>query len=187
MSDVEEHKTEEEEPPACPVKRGTQARESKQYYREIRKELGLGARDPVPEKFIRRKTYKPVVFEEKEKDILANEDIPLLKKEVRDKKRAMIDSKYKTELKQERMAAMIKQAVDDAFMRKTLYKNANRRDRRTSEDESPRRGRGGDTKAIEGGGPSGDTPSGDPFGNPSGQHTPKRTRMRLPDGSIVEL
>jgi hypothetical protein len=180
MSDVEEHKTEEEEPPACPVKRGALARESKQYYREIRKELGLGARDPVPEKFIRRKTYKPVVFEEKEKDILANEDIPLLKKEVRDKKKAMVDSKYKTELKQERMAAMIKQAVDDAFMRKTLYKNANRRDRRTreSEDESPRRGREGDTKAIEGGGPSGD---------PDRQHTPKRTRMRLPDGSIVEL
>jgi len=93
MSDVDEPKTEEEEPPACPVKRGTQARESKQYYREIRKELGLGARDPVPEKFIRRKTYKPVVFEEKEKEILANEDIPLLKKEVRDKKKAMVDSK----------------------------------------------------------------------------------------------
>jgi len=180
MSDVDEPKTEEEEPPACPVKRGTQARESKQYYREIRKELGLGARDPVPEKFIRRKTYKPVVFEEKEKEILANEDIPLLKKEVRDKKKAMVDSKYKTELKQQRMAAMIKQAVDDAFMRKTLYKNANRRDRRTSEgDESPRRGReAGDSKATEGGGPSGD---------PDRQHTPKRTRMRLPDGSIVEL
>lgn len=183
MSDVDEPKTEEpEEPPACPVKRGALARESKQYYREIRKELGLGARDPVPEKFIRRKTYKPVVFEEKEKEILANEDIALLKKEVREKKKAMVDSKYKRELKQERMAAMIKQAVDDAFMRKTLYKNANRSGRHGREgrgredherDESPR-GDPGDTKA--------------PFGGePDRQHTPKRTRMRLPDGSIVEL
>ena len=132
------------------------------------------------------KTYKPVVFEEKEKEILANEDIPLLKKEVRDKKKALFDSKYKTELKQERMAAMIKQAVDDAFMRKTLYKNANRsgrhgREGRGREDhereESPRRVPG-DAKTPFGGGPSGD---------PDRQHTPKRTRMRLPDGSIVEL
>ena len=63
------------------------AKENKDYYKKVRQELGLGARDPIPEKYKRpTKTHKPKVYEEIEKkEIVDPEEVEALKAEVKEK------------------------------------------------------------------------------------------------------
>ena len=61
------------------------AKEHKDYYKQVRQELGLAARDPIPEKYKRpTKTHKPKVYEEAEKkEIVDPEEVETLKAEVK--------------------------------------------------------------------------------------------------------
>ena len=109
------------------------AQERKQYYKQVRQELGLGARDPIPEKYLKQTAhYKPKVYEEKKEKEIVNpdEDIKEIKKEVTLKKVKQQQQKnilsrdkaLKQEAKEARLAKVIRDEVNDILTHRSAMK-----------------------------------------------------------------
>lgn len=109
------------------------AQERKQYYRQVRQELGLGARDPIPQKYVKETYhYKPKVYEEKmEKEIVKpDEDLKEIKKEVgikrvkqqQEKSLLSRDKALKQEAKEARIAKVVRDEVNDILTHRSAMK-----------------------------------------------------------------
>jgi hypothetical protein len=109
------------------------AHERKQYYKQVRQELGLGARDPIPQKYLKETShYKPKVYEEKtDKEIVQpDEDLKAIKKEVgikrvkqqQEKSLLSRDKALKQEAKEARIAKVVRDEVNDILTHRSAMK-----------------------------------------------------------------
>ena len=110
------------------------ANERRMYYRQVRQELGLAARDPIPEKYKKETAaYKPIVYEEKkEKQIVKPEEVTELKKESKAKKAEAVkrrvqgltskDAELKREAKDARIAKVVRDEMNDILTQRSQMK-----------------------------------------------------------------
>jgi hypothetical protein len=117
------------------------AKENKDYYKKVRQELGLGARDPIPEKYKRpTKTHKPKVYEEAEKkEIVDPEEVETLKAEVKEKaqeqeknkalgitkkdsEKTKREKELSRELKEQKLAKIVRTEISEALFQRQALK-----------------------------------------------------------------
>lgn len=162
------------------------AAERKAHYRKIRQELGIGARDPIPEKYkLPTKVREKVVFAEAETKEIVQGDIQELREESmatkvrQEHERALgISAKASTksqrekalsrEAKELRISQVVRQAVDEAL----LHRSAIKSHLKSQYIDKPQ-----------------DTPRNNPRDNHRDKHAEQRgsIRMRLPDGRVLQL
>ena len=116
-------------------------KENKDYYKKVRQELGLGARDPIPEKYKRpTKTHKPKVYEEAEKkEIVDPEEVETLKAEVKEKaqeqeknkalgitkkdsEKTKREKELSRELKEQKLAKIVRTEISEALFQRQALK-----------------------------------------------------------------
>lgn len=115
-------------------------RETRAKYLKIRKELGLKAKDPIPEKYLEPKSegykereYEPEPAESREvtKDVPDEERAELVKEskakrapKVVPEKQAMSarEKELKKQLKMEEVSRVVRQEIEDALFRRSEYK-----------------------------------------------------------------
>ena len=159
------------------------AKENKDYYKKVRQELGLGARDPIPEKYKRpTKAHKPKVYEETEKkEIVDPEEVEVLKQEVKEKaqeqeknkalgitkkdsEKTKREKELSRELKEQKLAKIVRTEISEAlFQRQALKTQLKMQNKMEKEAEQKK----DEEQEVE---------------------PPKRQmRMRLSDGRIITL
>jgi hypothetical protein len=145
------------------------AKENKDYYKKVRQELGLGARDPIPEKYKRpTKTHKPKVYEEIEKkEIVDPEEVETLKAEVKEKaqeqeknkalgitkkdsEKTKREKELSRELKEQKLAKIVRTEISEALfqrqalktqlkMEQKMEKEAEKKQDEVREEEQPKK------------------------------------------------
>ena len=161
------------------------AQERKLYYKQVRQELGLGARDPIPEKYLKETShYKPKVYEEKaEKQIVKpDEDIKEIKREVglkkikqqQEKSLLSRDKALKREAKESRMAKVIRDEVNDILTHRSAMKAHLKMEMQAEKAEKEEKE---------------NKPNQDDHSNTNQKAKPKRElkRFRLADGRVLEV
>ena len=110
------------------------ANERRMYYRQVRQELGLGARDPIPEKYKKETAaYKPLVYEEKkDKQIVKSDEVKELKQESKAKKDQAMKRKaqgittkqdeIKREAKEARIAKVVRDEMNSILTHRSAMK-----------------------------------------------------------------
>ena len=110
------------------------ANERRMYYRQVRQELGLAARDPIPEKYKKETAaYKPIVYEEKkDKQIVKPDEVKDLQKESKAKKAEQVkrkvqgltskDAELKREAKDARIAKVVRDEMNDILTQRSQMK-----------------------------------------------------------------
>ena len=162
------------------------AKENKEYYKKVRQELGLGARDPIPEKYKRTtKTHKPLVYEESEKkEIVDPEEVEALKAEVKEKAQEQEKEKalgitkkdsQKTKrekelsraLKEQKLAKIVRTEISEALFQRQAMKTQLKMQQQMEREEEKKRG---EQKVEE-----------------AEEPPKKQMRMRLSDGRIITI
>ena len=157
--------------------------ENKDYYKKVRQELGLGARDPIPEKYKRpTKAHKPKVYEETEKkEIVDPEEVEVLKQEVKEKaqeqeknkalgitkkdsEKTKREKELSRELKEQKLAKIVRTEISEAlFQRQALKTQLKMQNKMEKEAEQKK-----DEEQEE-------------------EPPKKQMRMRLSDGRIITV
>jgi len=162
------------------------AAERKTHYRKIRQELGLGARDPIPEKYkLPTKVREKVVFEESDaKEIVKEGEVKELREESKATKvrqeheralgisakassKSQREKALSREAKELRISQVVRQAVDEALLHRSAIKSHLKSQYIDKPQERPKEARN----------------------NPRGKPAEQRgsMRMRLPDGRVLQL
>jgi hypothetical protein len=131
-------------------------RETRAKYLKIRKELGLKAKDPIPDKYLdpksegyKEKEYDPEPAESREvtKDIPDEERAELVKEskakrapKVIPEKQAMSarEMELKKQLKMEEVSRVVRQEIEDALFRRSEYKRMMKPPKDDPKDEPPK-------------------------------------------------
>jgi hypothetical protein len=152
-------------------------RETRAKYLKIRKELGLKAKDPIPDKYLepknegyKEKEYEPEPAESREvtKDIPDEERAELVK-ESKSKRAPKVvpetmstrEKELKKQLKMEEVSRVVRQEIEDALFRRSEYKRM-MKPKDPPKDEPPK-----EEQKIE-------------------REPPKRLRVRGSDGRVRE-
>ena len=135
------------------------ALQTKAKYKKIREELGLGARDPIPTRYLDRKEYKPVVYSKAEPKITAGEDHESLRREVHEiklkKKQQYEDEpkRVKRELKENRMREIVRNEMESVItqkeQRKIAFRESEVRKKTRAEESQKLRFRSRDGRVLE--------------------------------------
>ena len=163
------------------------AQERKKYYKQVRQELGIGARDPIPEKYMKQTShYKPKVYEEKkEKEIVKpDEDMKEIKREVglkkvkqqQEKSLLSRDKAQKQETKELRMAKVIRDEVTSILTHRSAMKAHLKMEMKAEKEQAQQ----AEKKAK---------PDQDDHSDTNKRAKPKREpkRFRLPDGRYIDV
>lgn len=161
------------------------AQERKKYYKQVRQELGIGARDPIPEKYMKETShYKPKVYEEKkEKEIVKpDEDMKEIKREVglkkvkqqQEKSLLSRDKAQKQETKELRMAKVIRDEVTSILTHRSAMKAHLKMEMQAEKEEKQEKKH---------------KPDQDEHSDTNQKAKPKREpkRFRLPDGRYIDV
>ena len=159
------------------------AKENKDYYKKVRQELGLGARDPIPEKYKRpTKTHQPKVYKETEtKEIVDPEEVETLKAEVKEKaqeqeknkalgitkkdtEKTKREKELSRELKEQKLAKIVRTEISEALFQRQALKTQLKMQQKMEKEEKKKE----EVQEDE-------------------QPPKKQMRMRLADGRIITI
>jgi hypothetical protein len=169
------------------------AAENKAYYRRIRMDLGLGARDPIPAKYkLPTKTYAPLKYpENKTKEVIdANENVSELKKESarakkkqeeesalgitkKDSDKSKREKQLSRELKNAQIANLVRDTINDAMHQRAAIK-AQLKEQQAAADREVAEKERRDAEQTN-------------REKLAASNKRKPTRMRLSDGRIIEI
>lgn len=129
-------------------------RETRAKYLKIRKELGLAAKDPIPDRYLepksegyKEKQYEPEPAESREvtKDIPDEEREALVKESkakraprVVPEKQTTREKELKRQLKMEEVSRVVRQEIEDALFRRSEYKRMMKPKEAPKEEPEPK-------------------------------------------------
>lgn len=165
---------------------------NKAHYKKVRQDLGLGARDPIPEKYkLPTKTYAPLKYaENKKKEIVdANENVAELKKESAAAKvkktqdaalgikpsmsaKSAREKELSRQVKEANLARLVRNEINDAMFQRSALKAQMKAQEKADNEAAKKEMMEQEQIQRE---------------KVSASNKRKVTRMRLSDGRIIEV